>query len=411
MIQDLGVGLNPSAPAHAQGEAQTCGGPLPAQSLMSIADAQQIRLSPLHPEFGARLENISLSLELEDCTWDVIRTALDTYAVLVIPQQLELDPSVLKELAAQLHRSNPEEIGLPVECGPQYGEAPKGEALEWFPGAVAEHPEIAVLGINCGAYGVEDSTAIGIEWHVDSAPGEVVREQSGDGKELVSTLTLGCATIMHCILAPQEGGETLFASGAVCYDLLPAELKVRADSATVRYADYIENPSELEFTPDGTKLVDSRANAKTVQCLPLVRTHPSTGRKCVWATPRFMESVEGLSVDESRDLVSQCMRLGTAPEHVYVHKYAAGDVVIWDDRQTLHSTSPIAAKERRYGSGGVVGRRLMNNVSSLTVAAYRWGKETHKQSDDLKQSKESTTTNIRDPRSDTEITLPPRARV
>eukprot|EP01043_Picozoa_sp_COSAG02_P069810 COSAG02_NODE_12118_length_1593_cov_1.088353_1_plen_107_part_00 len=48
-------------------------------------------------------------------------------------------------------------------------------------------------------------------------------------------------------------------------------------------------------------------------------------------------------------------------------------VVIWDDRQCLHSTSPLAEKEERYGSGGVLGRRLMNNVSSSVVAAYRWG--------------------------------------
>ena len=48
--------------------------------------------------------------------------------------------------------------------------------------------------------------------------------------------------------------------------------------------------------------------------------HPSTGRKCIWVTPRFMESIEGLSVDESRELVSQCMVPGTSPENAIVHK-------------------------------------------------------------------------------------------
>ena len=80
------------------------------------------------------------------------------------------------------------------------------------------------------------------------------------------------------------------------------------------------------------------------------------GRKCIWATPRFMESIEGLSVEASRDLVSDCMQPGTDPAHVYIHKCktsalwrhfvaadafktrvgggtdAVGDVVAWDDR-------------------------------------------------------------------------------
>ena len=91
----------------------------------------------------------------------------------------------------------------------------------------------------------------------------------------------------------------------------------------------------------GTKIVD---DDKLTNRLPLVRTHPSTGRKCIWVTPRFMESIEGLSVDESRELVSrhdiagiwvaffsrcqrhrcpqvsQCMVPGTSPENAIVHK-------------------------------------------------------------------------------------------
>jgi taurine dioxygenase len=130
---------------------------------------------------------------------------------------------------------------------------------------------------------------------------------------------------MHCIVAPQAGGETLFASGALCYDLLGSALRARADVAVVRYSDYSDDSAKLEFTCGGTKLADAGA-AKVIQRLPLVRVHPTTGRKSIWATPRFVESVEGLSVEDSRELVSQCMRPGTEPAHVYVHKYVEGDV-------------------------------------------------------------------------------------
>jgi hypothetical protein len=136
----------------------------------------------------------------------------------------------------------------------------------------------------------------------------------------------------------------------------------------------------------GTKIVD---DDKITTRLPLVRTHPANGRKCVWATPRFMESVEDLSVEASRDLVSACMMPGTEPENVYVHKYSIGDVVVWDDRHCFHSTSPIKEKEERYGSGGVVGRRIIQRVGSSTVAAYKHGKSEKEEKEEQEAKEEA----------------------
>lgn len=219
--------------------------------------------------------------------------------------------------------------------------------------------------------GIKDSTSIGIEWHIDSAPGSGhVRKKLKDGTEVKSSVTLGCATLIYSVMAPEQGGETLFAHGGVLYDLLHEEMQLKAMAAVVRYRG---RPGKLEdavMGEGGTKIID---DDKITIRLPLVRTHPTTGRKCIWATPRFMESVEGLSVEESRELVSRCMQPGTAPEHVYVHKYSVGDVVVWDDRHCFHSTSPIKEKEERYGTGGVVGRRIIQRVGSSTAAAYKWG--------------------------------------
>eukprot|EP01050_Picozoa_sp_SAG11_P003899 SAG11_NODE_234_length_11857_cov_15.265776_3_plen_125_part_00 len=58
---------------------------------------------------------------------------------------------------------------------------------------------------------------------------------------------------------------------------------------------------------------------------------------------------------------------------VPVNRYSVGDVVVWDDRHCFHSTSPIKEKEERYGSGGVVGRRIIQRVDSSFAAAYKWG--------------------------------------
>lgn len=236
----------------------------------------------------------------------------------------------------------------------------------------SDHPEIGILGVNATAMGIEDSTSIGIEWHIDSAPGGGnVRKKLGDGTEVKSTVTLGCATVIYCVAAPEEGGETLFAHGGVMWGLLDGETQAQAEGAVVRYGGRSGKLEDAVMGNSGTKIVD---DDKITTRLPLVRTHPTNGRKCVWATPRFMESVEGLSVEASRDLVSACMMPGTEPDMVYVHKHAVGDVVVWDDRHCFHSTSPIEEKEERYGSGGVVGRRIIQRVGSSTVAAYKYGK-------------------------------------
>jgi hypothetical protein len=70
-----------------------------------------------------------------------------------------------------------------------------------------------------------------------------------------------------------------------------------------------------------------------------------------------------------------------------------GDVVVWDDRHCFHSTSPIKEAEERYGSGGVVGRRVIQRVGSSTAAAYKWGStdddedEDNEEEDDAEEKK------------------------
>ena len=86
-----------------------------------------------------------------------------------------------------------------------YGKKPSGGG--GFGGSgVPKHPEIGILGVNAGAMGIKDSTGIGIEWHIDSAPGGGnVRKKLEDGTEVKSTVTLGCATVIYSVMAPEEG--------------------------------------------------------------------------------------------------------------------------------------------------------------------------------------------------------------
>lgn len=72
------------------------------------------------------------------------------------------------------------------------------------------------------------------------------------------------------------------------------------------------------------------------------------------------------------------------------NRYSVGDIVVWDDRHCFHSTSPIKVKEDRYGSGGVVGRRIIQRIGSSTAAAYKWGSTEDEDDKDDDEKKEST---------------------
>jgi hypothetical protein len=127
----------------------------------TAAEADPSALAPyalkkLHPSFGARLSNVDIA-NIKTMTpeqWDFIQAAFDEYGVLVMGGQGDdLPPKALSELACRFHRSDPTEIGLPAECGPQFGKKPKrpkggGPGGAW--GGVPKHPEISILGINQG---------------------------------------------------------------------------------------------------------------------------------------------------------------------------------------------------------------------------------------------------------------------
>ena len=74
-------------------------------------------------------------------------------------------------------------------------------------------------------------------------------------------------------------------------------------------------------------------------CGPPVRLHPDTQRPVVWTSPAHLEHYEGYSAAESRELLEALLLPGTTSSAVYAHCWEQGDVVVWDNRRTIHSTT------------------------------------------------------------------------
>ena len=103
-----------------------------------------------------------------------------------------------------------------------------------------------------------------------------------------------------------------------------------------------------DFRPPGVKPAASVITAKidpkfiadnppTVH--PVVRVHPETGRKCLYVHPATTHSIVGYSEDESRKLLYHLFSHMTKPEHYVRHKWTKGDVVMWDNRCTMHAAT------------------------------------------------------------------------
>lgn len=80
---------------------------------------------------------------------------------------------------------------------------------------------------------------------------------------------------------------------------------------------------------------------------PMVRTHPMLGTKSLYFSPGHTRCVEGWSEEESQELIEELLQHATAPDLVYEHRWKVGDVLMWDNTQTMHRRDPFDADELR----------------------------------------------------------------
>ncbi len=109
------------------------------------------------------------------------------------------------------------------------------------------------------------------------------------------------ATLLYSIEVPAKGGDTLFANQYTAYDDLPGKL------------DWVRHP--------------------------VVRRHPVTGRKALYAVSGSSFGIEGMPQDEAIDLLDELRDHATQAKYQYRLKYGVGDVVIWDNASLLHSAT------------------------------------------------------------------------
>ena len=148
-------------------------------------------------------------------------------------------------------------------------------------------------------------------------------------------------TMLYAIEIPAEGGNTLFANGYKAYEALPADIQKKvAGLKAVQVYDYGGGVLDRKF------MVNPEEGMWCAH--PVARTHPATGRKSLYVNRLMTHHIEGLPAEESEGILELMFRTLERPEFIYEHCWRVGDLVLWDNRCTLHARRDFDPNERRW---------------------------------------------------------------
>jgi taurine dioxygenase len=144
------------------------------------------------------------------------------------------------------------------------------------------------------------------------------------------------AAMLHALAIPPEGGNTVFASMYAAYDTLPADLKAQLAGRLAM------NSYEPGYGASNVKArieLGAAASSATTRAYahPVFRTHPATGKKSIYVNRLMTEYIVDMPRAASDALLKRVFDHQEQPEFQYEHQWRVGDVLIWDNRCTLHA--------------------------------------------------------------------------
>lgn len=264
-----------------------------------------LTVEPLHPDFGARIRDADVMA----CA-DQLGALMDEYSFVCFPGQNCSDELQLA-VTRMLGEPEPNHVILGREGRIAYF-GTIGNVTESGEQLGNDHKQMIFLSGNN-------------MWHSDSSFREIPSRFS-----LMSTYEV-----------PQEGGLTRFVSTRAAYDRLPQALKMRIEPLRAIH-DYVFSRSKV----GEDAVTPSHAASLPPVEQKLVRRNPANGRPNYYIGSHARE-ILGFDPVEGRALLDDLLERATGEEHVYVHHWQPGDLVIWDNRCLLHRGTGFDADRYR----------------------------------------------------------------
>jgi taurine dioxygenase len=256
-------------------------------------------LRRLTPHLGAEILDVTLADAISDAVFAGIHRAFLEYQVLLFPAQ-DVPPERQVALArrfgeVQIHVMNQYHAD-------GYPELYRLSNLDAEGKPNGRHPDKGTLA-----------------WHTDGS----WRRRTGQ------------ATIIYGEVMPRRGGETHFCDMYGAYERLDPAWKQRiANLRAVHNLDFSRNRRHGE-----DPMTDEQRRATPPVDHPVVRTHPQTKRKCLFLGDHA-ESIVGMPYEEGRALIDELNALAPHPDLTYEHRWQPGQLLVWDNRCTMHRATP-----------------------------------------------------------------------
>ena len=284
----------------------------------------QIQFTPLHPTYVAEVSPIDLRQVHDASTLEALRQGMDTYGVLVFRHQAFTDQEQIEfatRFDGQLHAQTSTAVMVKNRFG--------NEALS----------DISNVGASGELLPPGDrrrmSSLANRLWHADAT--------------FVSPA--GRYSMLSARVLPPVRADTEFADMRAAYDDLDEDTRQLIDGLKVHHSiAYSRETLGFEFTPEEKERLKGAVQ-------PLVRTFPETGRRSLYLASHA-SSIIDWPVPEGRLLLRDLMEHATQARYVYAHEWQHHDLVIWDNRTTMHRARPF--DDQRY-------RRELRRTTTLDL--------------------------------------------
>ena len=257
---------------------------------------------PLAPGIGAEIVGLDLSRPMSDASFAAVERAWHRHNVLLFRDQT---------------LSEEQEVAF----GGRFG--PLAQRINKVPTGHVKHPSVMLIS------NLRENGAL-----IGALPdGEMYFHSDQCYVERPSM-----AAILYAIEIPSKGGNTLFANGYLAYETLPEEIKAELQGKRALNVYDYENAATTGGEP---------SESAPRYAHPVVRTHPATGRKALFVNRLMTREIIGMPKAKSRRLLETLFDHQEQPQFVYEHVWRPGDLLIWDNRCTLHARTDFDASERR----------------------------------------------------------------
>jgi taurine dioxygenase len=141
-------------------------------------------------------------------------------------------------------------------------------------------------------------------------------------------------TLLYAVEVPPEGSDTLLADGCAAWNALSPQRQAELVGLKLHHS-YQHFMATRQYGATDLPEEIKRDNPDVVH--PLIRTHPANGRRALWPSTGTVTEVIGMPNPEGLQLIDELVEFMTQEQFVYRHKWRAGDLLMWDNRCTLHT--------------------------------------------------------------------------